>query len=174
VVKLKDGISLRAAVICRTGSDLALVSDIGRIIKLPVQEDCLPLMGRLAQGPMTMRLFPGEQIAGAISLMATNTILVATAQGRITRIDASQLRRCQRGDLGEIAVNLEHDNDRIQAVCSGDDLVGLITSRKRHGRLDARDFACGKPGEASFEQLDLSSDETLLELIPLIQDKSRS
>ena len=174
VVKLKDGISLSAAVICRTGSDLALVSDIGRIIKLPVQEDCLPLMGRLAQGPMTMRLFPGERIAGAISLMSSNTILVATAQGRITRIDASQLRLCQRGDLGEIAVHLEHDNDRIQALCSGDDLVGLITSLKRHGRLDARDFACGKPGEASFEQLDLSSDETLLELIPLIQDKPGS
>ena len=35
-----------------------LVTDIGRVLCLPVQDDCLPLMGRLAQGPMTMRCLP--------------------------------------------------------------------------------------------------------------------
>ena len=63
-------------------------------------------MGRLAQGPMTMRLFP-EQLAG--QSVSTQTILVATVQGRI---DASQPARCQRGP-GEIAVQLEK-NDKVQ------------------------------------------------------------
>jgi len=170
VVKLKEGISVRAAMICQTGSDLVLISDIGRILKLPIQDDSLPLMGRLAQGPMTMRLFPGEQLVGGVSLMATTSILIATSQGRIGRIDASLLRRCQRGDFGEMAVRLEQQNDKIQTICKGDGLVGVITSQKRHGRLDANSYPCINPGEPCSDQLDLNTNETLSNLIPLLQD----
>ena len=63
VVKLKEGVELASALICREHSDLVLVSDLGRILRLPVNETTLPLMGRLAQGPMTMRLLPGEPVS---------------------------------------------------------------------------------------------------------------
>ena len=116
-----------------------------------------------------MRLFPGEQLIGGVSLMATNTILLATSQGQIGRIDASLLRRCQRGDFGEIALQLEQDNDRIQTICKGDGLVGVITSQKRHGRLDANSYPCINPGERCSDQLNLNANEALSNLIPLLQ-----
>ena len=58
VLKLKDGVVLNSAVICREHRELLVVSDLGRILRLPVNESTLPLMGRLAQGPMTMRETP--------------------------------------------------------------------------------------------------------------------
>ena len=66
VVKLKEGITLNSAVICRDHQDLLLFSDIGRVLQIPIRETTLPLMGRLAQGPMTMRLLPGEGLIGAL------------------------------------------------------------------------------------------------------------
>ena len=67
-----------------------LISDIGRLLRLRVTEDSLPLMGRLAQGPMTMRLLPGEQIIGAVCTEQTPLMLI-TRQGVIVRIDCSGL-----------------------------------------------------------------------------------
>ncbi|MEB3158496.1 MAG: DNA topoisomerase (ATP-hydrolyzing), partial [Synechococcus sp.] len=51
ILKLKDGVSLLSAVICEEGGTVTLISDIGRVLCLPVQDDNLPLMGKLAQGP---------------------------------------------------------------------------------------------------------------------------
>ena len=75
VLKLKEGVELNSAVICRDQGTLVLISDIGRLLRLRVTEDSLPLMGRLAQGPMTMRLLPGEQIVGAVCTEQTPLML---------------------------------------------------------------------------------------------------
>jgi DNA gyrase subunit A len=80
VVKLKEGVQLKTAVICREHQDLLLVSDIGRMLRLPINEDVLPLMGRLAQGPMTMRLLPGEDLVGALC-PTEPTVLLVSEQG---------------------------------------------------------------------------------------------
>ena len=172
VVKLKEGVQLKAAMICREGTDLVLVSDIGRILRLPINESVLPLMGRLAQGPMTMRLLPGETLVGGLNLPPgepEQSILMATTKGRLTRIASSGLRLCQRGDLGEIAVCLEGNEDRVMAICAGHGLVGLATDRGRHGRFSAEDLACKELGETLSDQLDLKADENLSNLVRLIQ-----
>ena len=172
VVKLKEGVHLKAAMICSEGTDLVLVSDIGRILRLPINESVLPLMGRLAQGPMTMRLLPGESLVGGLNLPPgepEQSILMATTKGRLTRIASSGLRLCQRGDLGEIAVTLKGNEDRVMAICAGHGLVGLTTDRGRHGRFSAEDLACKELGETLSDQLDLKADENLSNLVRLIQ-----
>ena len=175
VVKLKDGISLRTAMICRENTDVILVSDIGRVLRLCVQDDQLPLMGRLAQGPMTMRRLPGENLVGGLSLAmepSPQTLLLGSAKGRFSRIDIHQLRQCRRGDLGVMAIRLESDDDRLVALSGGDALVGLITSQKRHGRFDPSAFPCSKPGEPWAEQMDLKNGETLSAVVSLIRSES--
>merc|ERR1712185_193397 len=96
VVKLKEGVELASALICREHSDLVLVSDLGRILRLPVNETTLPLMGRLAQGPMTMRLLPGEQLVGDLCINVAEqdpTLFMVSGKGRMTRLDITPLRR---------------------------------------------------------------------------------
>ncbi|MAR07174.1 MAG: topoisomerase IV [Cyanobium sp. NAT70] len=171
VVKLKEGICLRSAMICQNGKNLVLVSDIGRMLRLPINEDSLPLMGRLAQGPMTMRLLPGESIAGAMCQPINTedqTLLIVSSQGRLSRIDGAQLRMCQRGDLGEMAIQLTHTDDRIAAMSYGKGLVGVITNQKRHGRLNPSRLECSDIGAGFSEQLDLKNGELINELVSLI------
>ena len=167
VLKLKEGVELNSAVICRDQGTLVLISDIGRLLRLRVTEDSLPLMGRLAQGPMTMRLLPGEQIVGAVCTEQTPLMLI-TRQGMIGRIDCSGLRYNQRGDLGSMAVQVDAESDRLVGISAGTGLVGVRTSKDRHGRLDPEDTNISNPGEKLTEQTGLQDGETIVEVINAI------
>ena len=169
VVKLKEGITLNSAVICRDHQDLLLFSDIGRVLRIPIRETTLPLMGRLAQGPMTMRLLPGEGLIGALCPEQPSVLLVSR-EGRISRLDCSSLRRSERGDLGSIGVKISSDQDRIAGVAEARGLIGVISSQERHGRLDALSYDSRNPGEHLQDQLALRDGETVTEIIPALSD----
>ena len=168
ILKLKDGVSLLSAVICEDGSTVTLISDIGRVVCLPVQDDNLPLMGKLAQGPMTMRMLPGETLVGAVSQSAGDeALLVGSRNGTLRRLSLSSLRRCKRGDLGEMAITLngKGDNaDRLVSVCACADLVGVVTNKGRHGRVRSADLGNSEDPIA----LSLKADEQLSQLVPLL------
>ncbi len=187
ILKLKEGVSLLSAVICEQDGTVALLSDIGRILCLPVEEQCLPLMGKLAQGPMTMRMLPGENLVGAISQPADSSssesnnsesnssasknsgeVLIGTNNGGLIRLSLSELRRCKRGDLGEIAVKLNGDHketDRLVSVCESADLVGVVTNKGRHARIQNTTISMDSNQPT---QLIFKAEETLVQLVPLL------
>jgi DNA gyrase subunit A len=172
ILKLKDGVSLKTALICKDGGTVALVSDLGRVLQLPVDESTLPLMGKLAQGPIAMRLLPEEQLIGALSLdeQSESDLILATQRGRLIRQPLNELRLCRRGDLGDVVIKLHEDqepNDRVVAISSADTLLGVISSQGRHGRLLSADIATDQG-----LQLPLKAEETLVDLIPIISDQT--
>ena len=169
VVKLKEGVQLKTAVICREHQDLLLVSDIGRMLRLPINEDVLPLMGRLAQGPMTMRLLPGEDLVGALC-PTEPTVLLVSEQGHLARIDLTSIRPSQRGDLGSMAIQLTGDADRITGLVEANGLIGMVSTEQRHGRIDPTTFEITNSGDAFSNQIELHQGETITDLIPQISD----
>jgi len=177
VLKLKEGVTLLSAMICSEGGTVALVSDIGRVLCLPVEEQCLPLMGKLAQGPMAMRMLPGERLVGAVSRPANSDesasdqnngeVLVGSNNGHLIRLSLGELRRCRRGDLGEIAVKLNatgKDADRLVAVCENADLIGVVSSKGRHARIVYETLSTNSDQPSA---LNLRAEETLSQLVPL-------
>ena len=169
VVKLKEGVQLKTAVICREHQDLLLVSDIGRMLRLPINEDVLPLMGRLAQGTMTMRLLPGEDLVGALC-PTEPTVLLVSEQGHLARIDLTSIRPSQRGDLGSMAIQLTGDADRITGLVEANGLIGMVSTEQRHGRIDPTTLEITNSGDAFSNQIELHKGETITDLIPQISD----
>jgi len=169
VVKLKEGVQLKTAVICREHQDLLLVSDIGRMLRLPINEDVLPLMGRLAQGPMTMRLLPGEDLVGALC-PTEPTVLLVSEQGHLARIDLTSIRPSQRGDLGSMVIQLTGDADRITGLVEANGLIGMVSTEQRHGRIDPTTLEITNSGDAFSNQIELHQGETITDLIPQISD----
>ena len=171
MVKLKEGVTLCSATICREHTDLVLITNVGRLLRLPVNESTLPLMGRLAQGPMTMRLLPGERLVGSLPVdvaEADPTVLMISRHGRLCRIDITPLRRCQRGDLGSMAVTLASDDDPVTGCCHGNAMVGISTDRQRHGRLNAAGVAITPAGHDWSDQLALNQGETIADIVSLL------
>jgi DNA gyrase subunit A len=171
VLKLKDGVELQRVVPCREGEDLVVASSTGRLLRLAVNEANLPVMGRTAQGPMLLRLLPGEAVVGAACVAGGDDagVVLASRAGQLKRVRLADLRRCQRGDLGQIGLRFHSRGDGLIDLC-GDEapLLGLRLEggAGRSGRL--------RPGDLPAEdvtgtgiQLALVGTESLRELVPL-------
>ncbi|MEB3271899.1 MAG: DNA gyrase subunit A, partial [Synechococcus sp.] len=172
VLRLKDGVILQRVVVCRGDADLVVASSTGRLMRLAMNEANLPLMGRTAQGPMLLRLLPGEAVVGAACLTDDRSLLLASRCGQLKRLAVDQLRHCQRGDLGQIGlrflqrqdqlIDLRDDRSAIVGIClEGGDGRSL---RLAVSSLSPEDCA------GSGLSLLLRPGEQLRELVPLISD----
>jgi DNA gyrase subunit A len=165
VLKLKEGVSLQRAVLCREGQDLVVASSTGRLLRLAVNEANLPVMGRNAQGPVLLRLLPEETVVGAVGVEASGGVVAASRQGLIQRLPVEGLRRCQRGDIGQIGVRFEQRGDQLVDLCSGTaELLGALLADGRSLRLDANELLAAEGGILS---LGLGAKEQLSALVPL-------
>ena len=54
-------------------------------------------------------------------------------------------------------------------ISAGADLVGVRTSKDRHGRLNPDNITISKPGDKLMEKTSLQSGETIVEVINAIQ-----
>ena len=173
VLKLKEGVRLQRVVPCQDGEDLVVASSTGRLLRLLVNEANLPVMGRNAQGPVLMRLLPGEAVVGAACPGEQGTVVLASRRGRIKRLRVEDLRRCERGDLGQIGMRFLQRDDRLVDLAGGvnedGSLIGVLLEEGRQSlRLRTADLP---PEEATGAGRDLSLPPTasVRELVPLLR-----
>lgn len=168
VLKLKENVELRRVVSCRDGGELLVASSTGRIVRLTVNEANLPLMGRTAQGPMLLRLLPGETVVGAAAANADGSVLLATETGQIKRLAVHGLRSCRRGDLGQIGLRFRQRNDRVvdlQAV--GDGMISALIRGGESLRFRPLDLT-EQDEHGAGEWLQLRDGARVEALIPMI------
>ena len=166
VLKLKDGVQLQRVVMCRPGDDLAVASSTGRMLRLPVDDSTIPVMGRTAQGPVLMRLLPGESIVGAAAVAAGGDVLLISQLGQLKRLGIDHLRRCQRGAIGEIGLRFEQRNDALTDLRS---TTARLSVETQAGSLRlASNSLPVEDGRGTGQQLKLPKGQTVQRLLPLI------
>ncbi|MFO7629849.1 MAG: DNA topoisomerase (ATP-hydrolyzing) [Prochlorococcaceae cyanobacterium] len=169
VLKLKDGVSLQRVVVCRDGQELVVASSSGRMLRLQVNDSNLPLMGRAAQGPMLMRLLPGECLVGGACVEPAAGVLLATGLGQLKRLAVDSLRPCQRGDLGQIGLRFEQRSDQLVDLQSdAHGLIAVLVSGNRSLRLAPNQLEL-EQDTSSGRLLPLAAGQTVQALVPLIQ-----
>ena len=177
VLKLKEGVTLRRVVAGQEGDTLVVASSTGSVLRLCLDETQLPLMGSAAQGPLLMRLLPGESVVGAACLPAihaetaetiTDSVALATANGQLKRLLVSSLRPCQRGDMGQIGMRLQQRGDYLVDLQSaGSAVLGLLTDKGWSCRIGSDELA-GENTSGTCINLQLPQGQQLQELVPLI------
>ncbi|MFN7899879.1 MAG: DNA gyrase C-terminal beta-propeller domain-containing protein, partial [Synechococcaceae cyanobacterium] len=169
VLKLKDGVILQRVVVCREGEELVVASSSGRLLRLAVNDTNLPVLGRVAQGPMLLRLLPGESVVGAACVTAEREVLLVSRTGRLKRLRVASLRSCQRGDLGQIGLRLPDRGDRLVDICAETSAVvgvRLSGSDSRSLRLRPQDIS-REDSEGPGLDLPLATGDAVRELVPL-------
>jgi DNA gyrase subunit A len=137
VLKLKEGVTLKRAVLCRD-----------------------------TQGPVLLRLLPGEAVVGAVGLSEGGSVVMASRQGLIQRLPLDSLRRCQRGDIGQIGVRFEQRGDQLVDLCNGSQpLLGVLLADGRSLRLDATSLDPDSGTDAAAK-LSLGPKDQITELVP--------
>ncbi len=172
ILKLKEGVSLKSAIICFPNSHVCLVSSFGRVLKLSANETNMPIMGKLAQGYTTMRLFPKEEIIEAISIPESKTkkLIISTRSGLIKLINFNLIRLCQRGELGELVLeisNKKNNQDNIIGVYDASLIGTFITNKGRACRIEPDEIA--KRQKLALQEL--KEGEWIIKTIGLIEDE---
>ena len=122
LIKLKDKDQLKYFNFAREGQEVAIATSGGRILRLPIDDLQIPLMGRNAQGNQVMRLRVKEQIVGCCVVNSGDSIALISQLGYGKLISVNELRLAKRGDIGTQA---------IQFTSKEDFLAGIITTKDK-------------------------------------------
>ena len=123
LVKLKDKDALKYFCLTAEDREIAIATSGGRILRLPVDDAQIPIMGRNAQGNRVMRLRQKESLVGCCDVSAKDSIAVISQLGFGQRITVNSLRLGNRGDIGTQA---------IQFTTKEDMLAGIITTSREN------------------------------------------
>lgn len=152
LMKLKEDDRLYAAIFTHEGLDLAIATSSGRVLRYPVREELLPIMGKSAQGLAILRLRYGEHLVGCVSLPPRSNLLLISGLGYGKRLAIENLRLSQLGDLGSPALQFVNKQDSLAAMVAAraGSIVLLSTNQERKLPLEVETVTVtGKDGTGS-------------------------
>ncbi len=152
LMKLKEDDRLYGAIFTHEGLDLAIATSSGRVLRYPVREELLPMMGKSAQGLAILRLRYGEHLAGCVSLPHRENLLLISGLGYGKRLAIENLRLSQLGDLGSPALQFVNKQDSLAAMVAAraGSIVLLSTNQERKLPLEVETvMVTGKDGTGS-------------------------
>jgi DNA gyrase subunit A len=133
-MKVKDGDELAYVTLAELGDDLVLGTTGGRLLRFPIDDDNLQVMGRAAQGPQGIRLGKTETLAGCVRVQSgKDCVLLVSAAGYAKRLPVEGLRVAKRGDIGTQSFQFSLKTDRLVALLPAvpEEAVTLFTSADR-------------------------------------------
>ena len=133
VIKLKEDDELRYANLGKIGEQVVLATSGGRLLKLEINDEQLPLMGRTAQGSQATRLRKQEELVGCVTLDGKSNLLLVSEQSYGKQISVAALRVANRGGIGQNAFQFTKQNDTLVGIvvsCSNV-LVQMLTTDGR-------------------------------------------
>ena len=133
ILKLKDHDELAFTQFMSSGQHLVLASSSGRLLRFPVNDEQLPIMGRAAMGLQAFRLLKNQQMVGCVNVSQDDQLLLVTEEGSAKIIAANQLRAASRGDLGVQLVKFNNKTDNLAAMVAAKpgSEVALLTNKER-------------------------------------------
>ena len=112
---------------------MILASSNGRLLRLPGNDEQLPIMGRAAMGLQAFRILKNKQMVGCVNVSKDHQLLLVTEEGYGKIIAANQLRAANRGDLGIQVLKFNNKTDNLAAMVPAKpgSEVALLTNKER-------------------------------------------
>ena len=144
-LKLKEDDTLGWAVIHsgQPDSSVVIATSAGRALRLPLNSEQVPVMGRASLGNQALRLRRKETIVGMAVVSSQDAIIFVSAKGYAKRMPASAIRLMERGNVGIQALQFKLKSDSLVGMmaASAEATVGWATN-KASGFTD---FGAGHP-----------------------------
>ncbi len=164
ILKLKDDDELSFTQFTIPGEHLILASSGGRVLRFAVNDEQLPVMGRTAMGLQAFRLLRNQQMVGCVNVSKDDQLLLVTQEGYAKRMNASQLRGANRGDLGTQALKFTSKTDNlaamVKAIASSE--VALVTNKDRVVRIPVETVPILSRDVKGESIIQLSRDEKII------------
>jgi DNA gyrase subunit A len=133
-LKVKEQDEVAYVTLALAGDDLVLGTSGGRLLRFPIDDDNLPVMGRAAQGPQGIRLGKQEALVGCVTIESgKDCVLLVSAAGYGKRLPVEALRVAKRGDIGTQAFQFSQKTDSLVALqpAPPQSTLTILTSAER-------------------------------------------
>lgn len=167
VIKLKEDDELRYANTSQEGEQVVLISSLGRCLRLEINEESLPIMGRSAMGSTATRMRKQEELVGCLTLGIKDNFLLVSAEGYGKRIPINLLRVANRGGIGQNAFQFTTSNDVLAGITLGKNntQVQLLTNEGRLCTLLTNSVAVSGNEGTGKRLLKLQRNERIIKVI---------
>ncbi len=116
-MKVKTGDELAYVTLAQPGDEVILGTSGGRLLRFPIDDDNLPIMGRAAQGPQGIRMGKHETLIGCVATQGkSDCVLLMSAAGYSKRLPGKALRLAKRGDIGTQSFQFSQKTDHLVAL----------------------------------------------------------
>jgi DNA gyrase subunit A len=114
-MKLKEGDELGWAVIYQAHAaerhSLVIATSGGRLLRLALHDDQIPVMGRTAMGNAALRLHRKEAIVGMAVVKLSGSLLLGSEQGYFKRLAVMDVPLVERGAIGIQSMQFKTKSD---------------------------------------------------------------
>ena len=167
LIKLKDNDYLEFISPTKEGEEVAIAMSSGRVLRFPVVDEVIHIMGRNAQGNQALKLRYGENIISCVTLDENKTVLLVSKLGYAKRLNITGLRMTKLGDIGTQALQFAQKTDSLLGMikASDDRNVTLLTNQNNTVNIVAKKVRIwGKDGQGD-RLIKLSNQEVIDYLI---------
>lgn len=164
LTKLKE--QDRLSYVCWTteGEEVAIATTGGRVLRLAVTDEQIPMMGRNAQGNTALRLRFGETIVGCVTTEAQDNLLLVSQLGYGKRVPVNTLRLIKLGELGTTALQFSSKSDNLAGMvkAKAKQPVMILTNQKRHLMIDSESVVLGNKDGVGDRIVQLQTNESIV------------
>jgi len=167
LLKLKDDDQLLYAHLIASKEEVILATSGGRLLRLQVNDDQLPMMGRTAQGLQALRLRRSEQVVGACTTLPNQSLLLVSQLGYVKRLPVNAMPLAQLGNIGTQALQFTSKLDALAAmvVAAPKAEVMVVTNTQRVVRIAGDEVKFwGKDGTGD-RIVQLKADEKVINVV---------
>jgi DNA gyrase subunit A len=141
--------------------ELVIGTSIGRLLRLAINADQLPIQGRPSQGVQGLRVGSKERLVGCLPVKMSDKLLLLTSQGYGKQLPVSALRLVPTGNIGNQVLQFSSRDDQLigMMVASAGQELMVTTNQHRILELATGQFPImGKEGVGG-KILDLNPEE---------------
>jgi DNA gyrase subunit A len=168
-LKLKDGDELQFATLAAPDEQLILATSTGRVLRLVITDEEVPIMSRTAQGQQAVRLGKQEKLVSCVVLNSDDELLLITAQGYVKRLRLQSIRPTHRGELGTYVIQFATKADVLigAAPALPGSEVTVLTDGDQLLHIDVDSVEVGGKDGTGHRVVKLTRKEKLLEICSL-------
>lgn len=169
VIKLKDDDQLIFVSIVEQGEQAVFATSGGRLLRLEINDEQIPLMSRTAQGNLAMRLRKQETLIGCAIVNDEDLLLLVSQQGYAKQVPANILPLSNSGALGIQTFQFQSKTDALAGMmlAYADAEVISLTSANRMARILVDRVAIKGKDDRGDRLLKLNLDERITTLMLL-------
>ncbi len=168
-LKLKEADQIASIAIAQPGEQLVIAASSGRMVRVEVNDDHLPMQSRTAQGQLVMRLGKRERLVGAAIASQGGILLLVTERGYAKQMPIAMLRLATPGGLGAYGIKFKVKTDALAGLTAirSETEVMLLTNQDRMVRLDLTAVTMEGRDTTGDLILDLDQNEKIETLITI-------